>query len=49
MLALAYGLDISLPAAALMGIDEGHALNSLEALADAHLVQTVAPGRYRFP
>lgn len=48
MLALADGPDISLPAAAaLMGTSREQARTSLEILADAHLLQAVAPGRYR--
>jgi transcriptional regulator with XRE-family HTH domain/tetratricopeptide (TPR) repeat protein len=49
MLGLADGHDISLPAAAaLLGVPPARAEQVLELLVDAHLLQSVAPGRYRF-
>jgi tetratricopeptide (TPR) repeat protein/transcriptional regulator with XRE-family HTH domain len=48
-LALADGPDISLPAAAaLLGIAPDSAEAVLEPLVDSHLLQSPAPGRYRF-
>jgi transcriptional regulator with XRE-family HTH domain/tetratricopeptide (TPR) repeat protein len=49
MLAVADGPDISLPAAAaLLGVPLEPAEQSLELLVDSHLLQSAAPGRYRF-
>jgi transcriptional regulator with XRE-family HTH domain/tetratricopeptide (TPR) repeat protein len=49
MLGLAEAPDISLPAAAAMlGVPPDSAEQVLELLVDAHLLQSAAPGRYRF-
>jgi DNA-binding SARP family transcriptional activator len=49
LLALAEGPDISLQAAAaLLGVPPEQAERSLEELVDAHLLQSVGAGRYRF-
>jgi transcriptional regulator with XRE-family HTH domain/tetratricopeptide (TPR) repeat protein len=49
LLGLAEGPDMGLPAAAaLLGVPAPRAERSLELLVDAHLLQSAAPGRYRF-
>jgi transcriptional regulator with XRE-family HTH domain/tetratricopeptide (TPR) repeat protein len=49
LLGLAEGPDISLPAAAaLLGVRDQRAEHALELLVDANLLQSSAPGRYRF-
>jgi len=49
MLGLWYGPSISLPAAAaLFGTPEFLAEDALEILVDAHLLESTAPGRYKF-
>jgi transcriptional regulator with XRE-family HTH domain/tetratricopeptide (TPR) repeat protein len=49
LLGLADGPDISLPAvAALLGVSDDQAERVLELLVDANLLQSAAPGRYRF-